>query len=198
MKKNLSTIIYLLVIFIAAVTLRLLPHPPNFTPISAIAIIGGAYLSKKWSLLLPLSIMLISDYLLLYVHPFQNPVVNFSKIYPPQALFHSTTLFVYLSFIISGLLGKFLCSSKKVFITLKVSLLASVQFFIITNFGVWLTVGTYPKTLSGLIFCYTAAIPFFKNTLAGDLCYLSLFIIGFKLLNLVMHNVMKIKPQEVF
>lgn len=173
MTSKVSNILAVTLIIISAVLLRLIPHLPNFTPIAAMAIFGGVYLSKKWSLVLPLTIMLISDYLLLYIHPFGSPTVDFSKLQPIQALVHSTTFFVYLSFLISGFLGTILKNISKLYTPI-FSLVASIQFFIITNLGVWLTVGTYPKTLEGLLTCFVVAIPFFKNTIMGDLFYTGL------------------------
>ena len=63
------------------------------------------------------------------------------------------------------------------------AILSSVLFFIVTNFGVWLTGGGwfYPKTLQGLIECYTLAIPFFRNSLAGDLVYTGVLFSLFEL-----------------
>lgn len=142
-------------IFIGAIC-RLLPHPPNFTPIAAIALFGGVYFSKKISLILPILVMTISDLFL---------------------GFYSWHLmvFVYLSFLICVFLGFKLKNHKKWPTVLGYSLLGSIIFYLLTNFAVWAFTGWYQKGFSGLIQCYFMALPFFKNTLLGGLFYTTLF-----------------------
>lgn len=149
----------LLIIFISVV-LRLLPHPPNFAPITAMALFGGAYLNKRYALVVPLLAMFISD---LYLG------------------FHSTIFFVYGSFLFSGAIGLWLRAHKSLANVAATSLTCSVVFFIITNLGVWLTTNLYPHTINGLIKCFVLAIPFFRNTLLGDLFYTTLFFGSFEL-----------------
>ena len=131
-------------IIIVAILSRLIPHPPNFTPVTAVALFSIINFKNKYiAVLIPIICLFLSDLIL------GISLIN---------------LFVYFSFIlISGigyLLGK---------INIKSVLLSSFVFFLFTNFGVWL-IG-YPKTLEGLITCYIAAIPFFGWTIAGDLFY---------------------------
>lgn len=159
---------------IGGVLLRLTPHVANFAPISATAIFGGANLNKRFAILVPLIAMAVSDYLLLYVSPFGNPMVDFSHIQPITAMFHSTTLYVWGSFVISGLIGIWLKSHKKPSYIIAASLLASIQFFVITNFGVWAG-GMYSRGLDGLMESYIMGLPFFKWTLMGDLFYTGVF-----------------------
>lgn len=149
------------------VIFRLLPHLPNFTPISAMALFGGAKLGKKYGLLIPFLAMVLSDYLL-----------TFTTGYP---MFHSTTLYVWGSFLITGLIGLWLRKNSTPGFILGATLLASLQFFIITNFGVWVS-GYYPQNLEGFLQCFTEAIPFFRNTLMGDLFYTTLFFGGYSLI----------------
>lgn len=143
--------IYSMLILLAAVS-RLLPHPANFTPIAAMALVGGVYFEKKYALIIPLVALFISD---IFIG------------------FHSTVPFVYGSFILIGLVGIWLKSHKKPLPILGCTIFSSLLFFVITNFGVWLTGGGwfYPKTLEGLIECYVMAIPFFRNSIIGDLIY---------------------------
>lgn len=169
-----------LYIIFAAAFLRLLPHEPNFTPIAAIALFGGAYLNKKTAIFLPLIIMLLSDYLLLYINPFDISTSNFTQLISPIYLFHSTILFVYFSFIIAAITGILIRNSKKPLFIIAASAFISIQFFIITNFGVWAT-GYYPRTVEGLITTYIAGIPFFKGTFLGDMFYTILFFGGYEL-----------------
>jgi hypothetical protein len=139
-------------LILAAALSRLLPHPDNFTPVMAIALAGGVYLDKRLALIIPLAALIISD---IFIG------------------FHNTIFFVYGSFVLIGCLGLWLKSHKRLLTILGTALLSSFLFFIITNFGVWITGGGwfYPKTWQGLIECYTLAIPFFRNTIAGDLVY---------------------------
>lgn len=149
----------LLIIFFAVI-LRLIPHPPNFAPIAAMALFGGVYLDKKYALIMPFLAMFISDIFL---------------------GFHSTMAFVYGSFLITGIIGLSLKSHKTRLNVIAATLISSLLFFLITNFGVWLVSGLYPKSLAGLIQSYFFAIPFFRNTLLGDLFYVGLFFGSYEL-----------------
>jgi hypothetical protein len=130
---------------------RLIPHPANFTPIAAIALFSGVYLEKKYFYVIPIASMLLSDLII---------------------GFHSTMIWVYGSFVIIALLGLWLKSHKKPLVVLGTTLVSSVIFFIVTNFGVW-TTGYYGHSFPGLIESYVMAIPFFRNTVAGDLFYVA-------------------------
>ncbi len=161
-------------LLISSVLLRLLPHLPNFAPVTATALFGGSYLPKKYSLLLILIIMLISDYLLLYVNFQHYPYFNVSKIHSPEAMLHSTILYVYASFLISGLFGFWLKKKRNFSKIILISLLASFQFYLITNFGVWAS-GMYSRSLDGLLQSYIMGLPFLQYTLLGDLFYTGVF-----------------------
>ncbi|HEY5152996.1 MAG TPA: DUF6580 family putative transport protein [Candidatus Saccharimonadales bacterium] len=163
-----------LMIIVSAVVMRLVPHIPNFAPITAGALFGASHLPKRYALLIPLLAMAVSDYLLLYISPFSHPIFNFSHIQPPSAMFNSTTLWVWGSFMISGLLGLALRKNPGVLKIGGITLLASIQFYLITNFGVW-AAGAYARDLSGLMASYAAGLPFFQWTIAGDLFYTGSF-----------------------
>jgi len=136
---------------LAAAFSRLIPHPPNFTAIGAIALFGGAYFSKKYmAFLVPLTAMLLSDLII---------------------GFHQGMYAVYISFAFIVMIGMLLRDNKKIGSIFLASLSASVLFFVITNFAQWVTDPFYAKTGAGLIQCYTMAIPFFQNTIIGDLCF---------------------------
>ncbi len=165
---------------IGGVLLRLMPHIANFAPISATALFGGANLNKRFAILIPLIAMAISDYLLLYINPFGNPMIDFSHIQPITAMFHSTTLYVWGSFAISGLIGNWLKKHKKPSYIVAASFLASIQFFIITNYGVWAG-GMYNRGSDGLMESYIMGLPFFKWTLLGDLFYTGVFFSSYEL-----------------
>jgi len=130
---------------------RLIPHPPNFTPIAAMALFGGAYFSKKWmAFLIPVAAMFLTDLII---------------------GFHSTMWSVYLSFILIVGIGMIFIRKKKAGNIILASVTASVLFFIVTNFAVWAAGLYYPKTFAGLVTSYVAAIPFFHYTLLGDLFF---------------------------
>ena len=131
-------------LIVLAILTRLIPHPPNFAPITGIALFSAINFNNRFfKFFIPLISLVIFDL-----------IIGFSLI----------NIFVYLSFIVIVLVGNHF---KK--IKLKSVLISSIVFFIISNFGVWL-IG-YPKTVSGIVMCYTAAIPFFINTILGDLFY---------------------------
>lgn len=137
-------------LIVFAIVTRLLPHPPNFAPITAIAIFGGALLPRNWALLLPLGAIVASD-LIIGIHPL--------------------ILFTWGSFLLIGLLSYRYFNTIKSGMVVGASLLASILFFVITNFGVWLEGRLYPPTLEGLTQSYINALPFFRNTLLGDLVF---------------------------
>lgn len=167
MKKQ-KTVKFTLIII--AVISRLFPHLPNFTPLNAAGIFSGTYLTRKQSFLVVLLSMIISDYLLLYINPYSSKPINFSQIYSPFAAFHSTTFFVYGSMLLNVLIGWQVAKNKSAKSIVTASLAASVQFFIITNFGVWVT-GGYSQNLEGLVQSYIMGLPFFRWALLGDLFY---------------------------
>jgi hypothetical protein len=147
-----------------------LPNTPNFAPIAAIALFGGVYLNKKYAIVIPAVAMLLADYFI----GFYNPYVMIS---------------VYGSFLIIGILGIWLKSHKSVGNILGASLLGSSLFFIITNFAVWMAPQFYyPRTLPGLVECYTLALPFFRNSILGDVSYVIIFFGAYELVRLYINQ----------
>lgn len=151
---------------ISGVVARLLPHLPNFTPIAATALFGGVYLKKRYALIIPLAAMFISD---IFIG------------------FHSMMPYVYGSFVLTGLIGMYLRTHKNVQNVSAAALVSSILFFLITNFGVWAG-GMYTRDLSGLWQSYVMAIPFFKNTLLGDLFYTGAFFGAYELVKMIVYN----------
>jgi len=145
-----------LLLILIGVSLRLLPHPPNFTPILAIALFGGVYLSRKTAFFLPILAMVISDIFIGYYG-------------------FKLMIFVYGSFLLCVILGFWLKKHKKWYTVGGSTILSAVLFFLITNFAVWVFTPWYAKTFSGIIQCYLLALPFFKNTLSGNLFYVAIF-----------------------
>ena len=143
---------YALILFLifVGVMSRIYPYAPNFTPMLSIALLSGLYSKNRFFVLLPILIMLISDIM----------IGN-----------HAIVPWVYSSFILIFAFGYFIKKSSYSYIFI-FSILSSVIFFIISNLGVWFT-GGYSYSFNGLIACYTAAIPFFKNTLVSTILYSS-------------------------
>jgi hypothetical protein len=158
---------------------------PNFTPIGAMALFGGSYINKKYSIFIILLTMFISDYLLLYINPYAPGWIRFTKVYSPLAAIHSSTVYVYGSFLIYVLIG-WIISKKKNFVTVGLGAIAgSVQFFLITNAAVWIN-GAYARDLSGLWTSYVMGLPFFRSTLLGDLFYAGAFFASYELIRIML------------
>jgi len=141
--------VLLIILFLAFS--RLIPHPPNFTPLGAMALLAGAnFKDLRIALIIPLVAMLISDALL---------------------GFHSSMLYVYCAVAII-ILGSHLLIKRCTLLNMTVGAVTSaVVFFIVTNFGAWLSHDMYPHTLAGLQQAYIAGLPFFKNTLVSNLIF---------------------------
>ena len=137
---------------------RLIPHPWNATPVMAIALFAGTYLSKRWAIVVPLAIVALSDILIGW---------------------HDTIPFTWGAFVLTGMIAWRIRPRPSAARILISSLAGSMLFFVITNFGVWFTQALYPKTLEGLWQCYVAAVPFFRNTVLGDLLYVGTLFGGY-------------------
>src|SRR5713226_10494914 len=141
--------------------LRIAPHPWNLAPVGAIALFSGAVLRNRWmALAFPLLALFAGD-----------AFIGFHKLMPV----------VYASFLVSVAIGMLLRERWTVLRVGGAALLGAAQFFMVTNLAVWAIGNTYPKNGAGLAACFVAAIPFFWNTLAGDLFYTALFFGGFAL-----------------
>lgn len=158
----------LLSITLAAALARLLPHWPNFTPVGALALFGGAYfLSRGAALAVPLSAMLISDVIL--------------GITRDGAVLWRTQPVVYACFTATVLIGMLLRNRRTIVTVPAAAVTSSVLFFTVTNFGYWYAETLYPHTASGLMASYVAALPFFRNMLLGDLFYSAMLFGCFEL-----------------
>ena len=177
-----QTIAVIAAMIAVAVIGRLVPHMPNFAPVTATALFCGAYMSRKQSFLALGAILLLSDYLLLYIKPFGG--TSFDQVYAPWMLYHGTLPFVYLSFAISAAVGWWVKSRRASGYVVGAALFCSVQFFLITNAAVWFG-GMYDRGLDGLMQSYTMALPFFRGTLLGDLFYASVFFGAWELITAV-------------
>jgi hypothetical protein len=167
-----ETILSCIALVVIGVAARLLPHLPNFAPVTATALFCGAFMPRRISIAAPLAIMLLSDYALLYVNPYGR--VDFSHVYTPVALWHSTLPYIYASFGISALAGWLLRRRRTPVLVVGAAVFCSLQFFLITNAAVWLE-GAYARGLDGLWQSYVMGLPFLRGTVEGDLVYTAAF-----------------------
>lgn len=173
------------VLIIAAIASRLIPHMHNFSPLAAIALFGAAYLrNKQIALLVPIGATFLSDVLL---HQF---------VFPDYSLFYDGWYFQYIAYgiIVISALGIFKkVNASRVAIG---ALSATAIFFLISNFGSWIALSMYPKSISGLISAYAAGVPFIKGTFLSTAIY---SIVLFGAYSLITHksSVVQTQAQEV-
>jgi hypothetical protein len=154
-----TRLITLSLIIFAIAMFRLLPHPPNVSPVAAMALFGGAYFSdKRVAFLVPFLALLLSDIML---------------------GLHDTMAYVYAGFALTVAIGFWLRNNINIGRIAFAAVGSSVLFFVVTNFGAWVTSGLYPMTAEGLMQAYIAAIPFFQNSLLGNLVFTALLFAGF-------------------
>jgi len=159
LKSSFSYLVILAVLIALGVAGRLLPHPPNFTPMAAIALFAGFIFIKRYmAVVAVISTMLLCDYF------------AFGSL--SSSWFGSKSMFVvYLALLFPIVFKNFLQKKIGVLRIFGAALASSSVFFLATNFAVWAFSPMYEKTLEGLVLCYTMAIPFFQNTVAGDLIW---------------------------
>jgi len=159
LKSSFSYLVILAVLIALGVAGRLLPHPPNFTPMAAIALFAGFIFIKRYmAVVAVVSTMILCDYF-----AFGSLSVSW---------FGSKSMFVvYLALLFPIVFKNFLQKKLGVLRIFGAALASSSVFFLATNFAVWAFSPMYEKTLEGLVLCYTMAIPFFQNTVAGDLIW---------------------------
>jgi hypothetical protein len=154
----------------------------NLVPVGGLALFAGARLRSGWAYAVPLGVMLASDLVLLRYLGTRT----FSWLGTP-VIYGSYALYVFLG---QRLIGR---DETSPMVIGGASLLASMQFFLLTNLAVWLGDGLYPWTLAGLGQCFTMALPFYRNTLAGDLLFTQLF---FALYALAVHVRAPVKVRQ--
>lgn len=149
--------------------MRVMPHAANFAPIGAIALFGGVYLSRKQALVIPMAAMIISDFF-----------IGFDSL--------QSRLMIYGSFLLIGLIGLWVKKHKNVFSVIGGSLLGSVLFYLITNCVIFYSTKMYPHTWAGQMLSYTNALPFFRNTILGDLFYVGVLFGSYELVKYFKHD----------
>jgi hypothetical protein len=143
---------------VSAAASRLIPHPPNFTAVGALALFGGVHVGdRRLGFLAPLAALFLSDLVL---------------------GFHSLVPWVYGSFGLIVCFGFWVRRKLSVSRVATASFTGSVLFYLITNFGVWAALDAYPKNTAGLIACYVAGLPFLVSTVLGDLFYAAILFGG--------------------
>ena len=153
---TISAIIFALAMF------RLLPHLPNVSPVAAMALFGGAYFAdKRMALIVPFLALFLSDLVL---------------------GLHDTMIFVYAGFGLTVAIGFLLKDRVTVTNTAFATVFSSLLFFLLTNLGAWMTSGLYAKSAEGLMQAYVAGIPFFQNSLLGNLVFVAVIFSGYHLL----------------
>ena len=141
------------------VVVRILPNTLNFSPVAASALFAGAVLGRPLALAVPLAAMALSDC-----------VLGFDD--------WRMTIFIYAGLAMPAVLGLLTRSSWKPIRLVSLAALSSVFFFITSNFAVWMFSGIYARDIAGLVKCYIAALPFFQNTLMGDLFWTAVLFGG--------------------
>ena len=137
----------------------------NLMPVGALALFAGSRLRTRWAYLVPLGAMLVSDLLLI------RPLASLGVF-----TFTWGTPLIYASFAVYVLIGRLIGQRElSPMVIGGAALVASVQFFLVTNFTVWPNNPLYPQTLGGLLSCYAAGVPFYRHTLASDLFFSALF-----------------------
>lgn len=166
--KQQGELLGICLVITASVLLRLIPHIPNVAPIGALALFSGAHAKSRKIYIIPFIALFISDLFL---------------------GFHEVMPFVYGAFAITICIGMLLKRNISPLRLLGSSLAASFLFFVVTNFGVWVMGDWYPKTVSGLVNAYALAIPFFRNSIIGDVVYSFCFFYGYRYMMTYLKNV---------
>ena len=185
-KLNLQTGVLSIIILLAAFT-RIMPHPPNFSPMAAIGLFGAAHFAKKWqAFFIPLIGIWVSD-LVINNYVYNSSSSNF-------VWFYSGFYWQYISYILIIFTGLFIFN-RGISLTKTAGGMISSSgiFFLVSNFGVWAGGTMYPKNFSGLITCYAAGVPFIHNTIISDVLFTTVLFGTYYLLQ-VEYSSLKIKP----
>ena len=152
---------------IVGIVSRFLPHPPNVTAVAAASLFAGAiFNSRIFAVMLPMVIMYCSDF-----------VINntLSRAYFPNheglVFWSSYMTWVYVGFALTALIGFYFLKNRNNMKLAGGAILATLVFWLVSNYGMFIEPGRYPQTLSGAAICYTAAIPFLLNSLIGNLIF---------------------------
>jgi hypothetical protein len=167
---------------VAAAMVRVVPHPANFAPITAMALFGGAYFARRWlAFVVPLAALLLSDCAL-------ELTTRVVRLYPAADWlatgvgFYRGMWTTYAAFALVVCIGLWLRGRRNVINIAAATFASSLLFYLVTNFAAWMDgAALYPRTVAGLLACYWAGLPFFGNTLLGDFTFVIILFGGFAL-----------------
>ena len=159
MNKKLFTLV---AIIFAVALFRVLPHPPNVSPVAAMALLGGAYFTdKRMAFILPFLALFLSDLII---------------------GFHNSMIVVYAGFALTVGMGIWMQKKITANRVAATTVASTLLFFIISNFGAWMMTGMYPMNAGGLLQAYVAGIPFLQNSLLGNLAFSAVMFAGFAMM----------------
>lgn len=167
MNQSQKEIVVITLLIIAAIATRFLflvdgeSALPNFSAVGAVAIFGACYFRGNFRFIVPLSVLWLSDLIL-------NNVI-YSRYYAHFQI--AGDPWVYSGFVLAGIIAYFLMKKSSWPKLLMTSIVTGVIFYLVSNFGVWMSASVYSKDLGGLLQCYAAGIPFFRNTILGNVFY---------------------------
>jgi uncharacterized protein DUF6580 len=145
-----------LVVLLAVLT-RFIPHMPNFSPVFAALLFGGAHLKRRDAIWYPILLLAASD------------LVLTTQVYRIGLRWEDSI--TWMAFAAIALIGYWLRKRETVARVGIAALAGPTAFFVISNFGVWVSWPMYPATWHGLITCYLAAVPFYRNSLLASVVY---------------------------
>ena len=155
---------FIIVLIVVSAILRILPHLPNVTPLAAMGVFGAAYLKDRWqAFLIPFLALFFSD---LYL----NNVI-YAGMFKTSGFVWITSAWIYVAFGLAILASQTILKTVQTKNIVVASIASSVLFFIVTNLSVFFETNMYPKNIAGLTACFVAAIPYFGNTMMGDLFF---------------------------
>lgn len=172
MKLQNSYIVAILLIFVGAFS-RLIDRLPNFSAMEALALFGGAYLaSRVLAYIVPIISIYLSDLII------NNTIARqFFPDHEGLVLFDTYMIYNIIAMLAIVAIGRVLLKKVSAPKVLGGALVASSVFFVITNIGSWLSMPIYTKDIAGLTACFTAARPFFNNSLISNLVF-SIILFG--------------------
>lgn len=176
MNSKINTQLWLVTGLIVITALsRLVPHLPNFSPIGAICLFGAAqFQDKKFAFIVPLLAIGISDILV-------NNII-YATYFDGFTIFYQGFQWQYLSYVVTVFAGMFIIKAVSFKSIAKGTLAATMIFFLISNFGVWMSGTLYPMNGTGLMSCYIAAIPFLGGTLFGNMIYSAILFASYAII----------------
>lgn len=153
----------------------MIPHMPNYSPMTAIALFGIAHLDKKWlAVLITFVATFVSDIVL------NNTM--YANMFTGFTVFYDGFIYQYIALALILVIGYYGLTKLSVKNVVIASLASTILFFLVSNFGAFVSLTIYPKTFAGLTSAFVAGLPFLKGTLLSDLTYSAVLFGGYYLL----------------